>query len=214
MHPCGGGTCIDGAHVGAISVNLSPLTTGSASKSDPGGLFCPNQGPAAGAGHVEGCFGKPSCRSYSEQGVAAGPITQDVPATATLVSTFCIAATGNGLVDASADLPGPGAVSLPGLFVVKDVTPVSTTTSTIAATTTVPTTTTAPTTLATTTTVISSTTTTTSCPAGTCLDFTLTKSSTSCGSTRDGANAQIKSLTCGGLSIGAGALPHSRRPHA
>jgi hypothetical protein len=29
---------------------------------------------------------------------------------------FCIAATGNGLVDASADLPGPGAISLPGSF--------------------------------------------------------------------------------------------------
>jgi hypothetical protein len=31
---------------------------------------------------------------------------------------FCIAGTGNGLVDGSADLPGPGAVSLPGVFLV------------------------------------------------------------------------------------------------
>ena len=29
-----------------------------------------------------------------------------------------IAATGNGIVDGAADLPGPGAVSLPGTFVV------------------------------------------------------------------------------------------------
>ena len=213
-HVCtpGGGTCIDGAHVGAISVNLSPLTTGASSKSDPGGLFCPNQGPAAGAGHLEGCFGKPLCRSYSEQGVEAGPITQDVPATATLVSTFCIAATGNGLVDASADLPGPGAVSLPGQFVVKDVTPVTTTTS--IATTTVPTTTTAPTTLATTTTVISSTTTTTSCPAGTCLDFSLTTAGGTCGTAKDGTNTTVKSLTCGGLNIGGGAsiIPEGPTP--
>jgi hypothetical protein len=34
----------------------------------------------------------------------------------TLASTFCIPATGNGAVDGTADLPGPGAVSLPGTF--------------------------------------------------------------------------------------------------
>jgi hypothetical protein len=36
----------------------------------------------------------------------------------TVGSTFCIPMTGNGLVDASAALPGPGAVSLPGTFTV------------------------------------------------------------------------------------------------
>jgi hypothetical protein len=33
-----------------------------------------------------------------------------------LASVFCVASTGNGLVDGSTDLPGPGAVSLPGTF--------------------------------------------------------------------------------------------------
>ena len=32
----------------------------------------------------------------------------------TLVSVFCIPPTFNGAIDAAADLPGPGAVSLPG----------------------------------------------------------------------------------------------------
>jgi hypothetical protein len=45
-------------------------------------------------------------------------VSTGVPASGTLASVFCIAATGNGLVDATADLPGPGAVSLPGQFVV------------------------------------------------------------------------------------------------
>jgi hypothetical protein len=109
----GGGACIDGSHVGPINVDLSPLTTGTASDTDAGGLFCPGQGAAQ-----VGCFGSPDCRTISENGTPAGPITTGVPASATLASVFCIAATGNGLVDASANLPGPGAVSLPGTFVV------------------------------------------------------------------------------------------------
>jgi hypothetical protein len=119
--PCtpGGGTCIDGAHVGEITVDLSPLTTGSATRTDPSGLFCPDQGPASGAGHLAGCFGSTTCRTITETGAAAGPITLGTPASATLASVFCVAATHNGLVDASADLPGPGAVSLPGTFVAR-----------------------------------------------------------------------------------------------
>jgi hypothetical protein len=112
--PCtpGGGACIDGSHVGVISVNLTPLTTGAASDTDPGGLFCPGQGAAQ-----VGCFGSTACRTFTENGASPGPITTGVPGNATLASVFCIAATGNGLVDASANLPGPGAVSLPGTMV-------------------------------------------------------------------------------------------------
>ncbi len=113
--PCGagGGLCVDGSHVGVISVNLSPLTTGTASATNAGGLFCPGQGAAQ-----VGCFGSKACRTITENGVPAGPITPGTPATATLASVFCISATGNGSVDATANLPGPGAVSLPGTFVV------------------------------------------------------------------------------------------------
>jgi hypothetical protein len=113
--PCnpGGGNCVDGSHVGVISVNLSPLTTGTATSTNPGGLFCPGQG----AGQV-GCFGSTACRTITETGAPAGAIPTGVPTNVTLASTFCIPATGNGLVDASANLPGPGAISLPGTFTV------------------------------------------------------------------------------------------------
>jgi hypothetical protein len=45
--------------------------------------------------------------------------TTTVPATTTTVpttTTTMLMATSNGLVDASADLPGPGAIALPGPF--------------------------------------------------------------------------------------------------
>ena len=114
-HPCtaGRGTCIDGSRIGPITVELGSLVTGTASKTDPSGLFCPGQGPAAGVGHLAGCFGSTACRTINENGAPAGALTLDVPAAATLGSVFCVAKTQNGFVDASADLPGPGAVSLP-----------------------------------------------------------------------------------------------------
>jgi flocculation protein FLO11 len=111
-HPCtpGGGLCVDGVHVGQISVNLTPLTTDTATATNPGGIFCTGQTTA-------GCFGAAACRTITENGQpAAGPITPGTPKVATLASVFCIAATGNGLVDATANLPGPGAISLPGTF--------------------------------------------------------------------------------------------------
>jgi len=113
-HPCtpGGGACIDGSHVGPINVDLSPLTTGTASKTDPGGNFCAGQSNVNG--HKFGCFGNDTCVTITENGLPYGPVVVGTPGPATLASVFCISATMNGLVDASADLPGPGAVSLPG----------------------------------------------------------------------------------------------------
>ena len=78
------------------------------------GNFCPGQTNTGG--HMFGCFGSAACRTITENGVASGAISTGTPASATLAAVFCIGATGNGLVDASADLPGPGAVSLPGSF--------------------------------------------------------------------------------------------------
>src|SRR5262245_40802554 len=200
-NPCtpGGGNCIDGAHVGAISVNLSPLTTATATKTAADGNFCPGQSDQMG--QTFGCFGSPACRTITENGVAAGAITKGTPASATLASVFCIAATGNGLVDASADLAGPGAVSLPGMFLVKDVaTASSTTTTSTTSTTAAPTTIPSPT--------------TTTIPPSTTLDFVLTAGGSNCGNTKDGSNTVIKNLTCGGLSIGAGAslIPEGPTP--
>jgi len=94
--------------LGSLLANLSPVTTGTASKSNPLGLFCPGQTSA-------GCFGAASCRSITETGAAPNAALSAVtPQPATLASTFCVPASGNLLVDGSADLPGPAAISLPG----------------------------------------------------------------------------------------------------
>jgi hypothetical protein len=113
-HPCtpGGGACIDGSHVGVIPVSLSPLGTGTSNAHNAGGAFCPGQSNTGG--HQFGCFGSSACVDITENGSPAGLLVTNSPSSATLAAVFCIGATGNGLVDASADLPGPGAVSLPG----------------------------------------------------------------------------------------------------
>jgi len=53
-------------------------------------------------------------RTIIETGSPAGNLTDGAAHASTLVSVFCIPPTFNQLVDASADLPGPGAVSLTG----------------------------------------------------------------------------------------------------
>ncbi len=106
----GGGFCLDGSHVGVIGVSLSPLETGTRSlTADVNGVFCPNQ-------TTPGCFGSGACVTITENGVAAGPVAVGTPAAATLASAFCVPSTGNGSIDAVADLPGPGAISLPGTY--------------------------------------------------------------------------------------------------
>jgi hypothetical protein len=45
-----------------------------------------------------------------------GTVFRNVPVDVSLASVFCIGATGDGMVDATADLPGPGGVSLLGSF--------------------------------------------------------------------------------------------------
>jgi hypothetical protein len=102
---CPGGIC--STLVGTIPVNLSPLTTSTASKSNPGGSFCPGQA-------VPGCFGDDECRSIREIGAPAGPLSVGTPSAVTLASVFCIPSSQSILIDSSASLPGPGATSLPG----------------------------------------------------------------------------------------------------
>src|SRR5262249_37496133 len=118
--PCtqGGGQCCDGSHVGVIAINLSPLTTGTASATDPGGLFCPGQ-TATPPRSQAGCFGITACRTINESGVAAGPVVTGGPADATPASGVFLPAPGfDPVYDATFGRPGPGAVSLPGTFLV------------------------------------------------------------------------------------------------
>src|SRR5262249_51367694 len=107
-HPCGPNQgCIDGQHAGLITVNLSPLQTARVESQAAAGIFCLNQGN-------KGCFHEPNCTKFTETGQKAGPVMTGVPADATLAATFCIPVTAAPLVNQTASLPGPGAISLPG----------------------------------------------------------------------------------------------------
>jgi len=64
---------------------------------------------------TQGAFDVGLARFVRETGTPAGPIATNDPAKpATVVSVFCIPPAFNGAVDATADLPGPGAVCLNG----------------------------------------------------------------------------------------------------
>jgi hypothetical protein len=109
----------DGTNLGAISVDLTPLTTGTATKNDASGNLCPGQdsstNPAIGA--KTGCFGAGTCTTINERGTPAGALTPGTPASVRLASVFCVPETpgaGGQLINLAAGLPGPGATSLPG----------------------------------------------------------------------------------------------------
>jgi hypothetical protein len=62
-----------------------------------------------------GAFQIGDARTITQTGIPAGvPLTDQLPHAGTLVSVFCIPPSFNGAVDGTADLPGPGAVALPG----------------------------------------------------------------------------------------------------
>ncbi len=118
-----------------LPVNLTPLTTGTASASgracvaDSGcgsvvgscvggvcnnGLFCAGQTvPNAGA------FGQPATRCIKETGTAAGDVSDGQPHRSVIGAVFCIPKTGNVAVDGVAALPGPGAIGLNGVVQVQ-----------------------------------------------------------------------------------------------
>ena len=75
--------------------------------------MCSSVGQAAAQ---KGCFGSTACATITENGTPAGPMALNTPAGGTLASVFCIPATSNGLVNFAANLPGPGATTLPGTF--------------------------------------------------------------------------------------------------
>jgi hypothetical protein len=89
---------------GRLDVNLSTLSTGSSTLAHPAGMFCPGQ-PTPGA-----FAGEASLVVETGAPLLSGGGLFDT----TLAGTFCVPATGNETFDAIADLPGPGAVSVPG----------------------------------------------------------------------------------------------------
>ena len=108
------------ARTSARSTSISRRSPpASASKTDADRLFCPGQSRQRVPGIWPAASAAPPAARITRERRAGGPSSRRAARrAATLASVFCIAATGNGLVDASADLPGPGAVSLPGAFIV------------------------------------------------------------------------------------------------
>ena len=91
-----------------LPVDLTPLTSATATKTAADGLFCPSQLDA-------GAFGQTGAKCIAETGMPAGSLSDGQPHPAVLGSVFCIPATGNPAVDGVADLPGPGAIGLNGV---------------------------------------------------------------------------------------------------
>jgi hypothetical protein len=109
----------DGTDLGSIAVDLTPLVTGTAQKTDAAGLFCPGQATPTNpnSGSKAGCFGSSTCTHIEEVGIPAGALSPGTPATTRLASVFCVPETPGGLgqlINLAAGLPGPGAISLPG----------------------------------------------------------------------------------------------------
>jgi hypothetical protein len=66
--------------------------------------------------HSDGAFRNNFATTITETGSPAGTsLATGLPYATTLVSVFCIPPSYDGIVDPSGELPGPGAVSLPGL---------------------------------------------------------------------------------------------------
>src|SRR5262249_3854395 len=127
----------------------------------------------------------------------------------TAASSTTVPTTTSTTVTTSTTGPLPTTTTAP----VPTTTTSSTTSSTLPETTTTlpETTTTLP---ETTTTTSTSTTTSTQQPPPTVLDFVLSSATGPCGNTMDASSTVIKTLTCGGLSIGAGAslIPEGPTP--
>jgi hypothetical protein len=95
----------DALYQGRLAVSLSPLTTAATTLANATGNLCPGQA-------TPGAFGGPA-GAIRETGAPLLHELSNVFAT-TVAGTFCIPGTGNGLIDGLTDLPGPGAVSVPG----------------------------------------------------------------------------------------------------
>jgi hypothetical protein len=158
--------------VGDVGVTLTPLTTGTTTKSSATGTFCTGQGSSqkgafktdicqAGANSGLPCLTNANCPSsicrsgttnnYCQSGVnigkgcsidtncdpapvagactkagtlvqfirttgvaGAGGFSLSVPKAVTLGSVFCVPVTPSGTITSNANLPGPGATTLPG----------------------------------------------------------------------------------------------------
>ena len=112
------GLCVGGANDGKTCNDVAQCRPGG---SCTGPFPCTSNADCAGHGTLTACkqrtggaFGNGGATTISETGMPAGDTTDRLLHAARLVSVFCIPSTFNGIVDTASDLPGPGAVSLPG----------------------------------------------------------------------------------------------------
>jgi hypothetical protein len=91
---------------GRLAVALAPISTGTSTASDPAGHFCAGQTHPGAFGGQAGTIRETGSPLLSSLG--------NLFAT-TLAGIFCVPSTGNPIIDGLADLPGPGAVSVPGV---------------------------------------------------------------------------------------------------
>src|SRR5262249_44671899 len=97
----------DGTFLATLPVNLTPLTTGHNIVTAADGNFCPSQ-------KTPGAFKFTNAEAIQQTGSPSGDLSDNLPHPSVLVSNFCIPPTGNIALDNTADLPGPGSLSLPG----------------------------------------------------------------------------------------------------
>jgi len=97
-----------GSSLVPFGVSLTPLGTDVQAVDTGGtGVFCPSQ-------QTPGAFAEPDGDYIEQRGAAAGAMSPNTNEAARLASVFCIPKVGNFLIDGAADLPGPGAITLPG----------------------------------------------------------------------------------------------------
>jgi hypothetical protein len=65
--------------------------------------------------NLNGCFGHADCDSITEVGEPAGDLRTGASKPSTLASVFCIPPAFDSTTDTNGGLPGPGAVSIPGM---------------------------------------------------------------------------------------------------
>ncbi|HXL16144.1 MAG TPA: hypothetical protein VN961_01340, partial [Streptosporangiaceae bacterium] len=99
--------CCTGSGTGSCDQAAKPCTSASQC-TDGNGTWpdCQQKNP--------GAFSSSTANTISETGAPSGDLTDGAGHASVLVSTFCIGPTFNKTVDNAGDLPGPGAVSLPG----------------------------------------------------------------------------------------------------
>jgi hypothetical protein len=114
---CTSGTCTAGACVGGTGDCVAGPARPCTSDADCAAFTSGCAGPCTACRQRNpGAFNQGAARTVIETGAPAGDLRADrLEHASTLASVFCIPPSFNNTVDSAADLPGPGAVALPGM---------------------------------------------------------------------------------------------------